>query len=330
MEKGHGYDVELFTSVPDPVFICPICQGVLNNPVELNCQHFFCYACIVKWFKRKCECPYCRKRTKAMARSVVPIIQNMIGRLMMKCGNTIHGCPATFPLEQYATHRKVCEFRLAKCECEGCPAIMPHKDLPAHRQVCEFWKQPCRMGCGAQLTWLQLEKHNCYRDMKAKYDGAIAYLEFCFNRMSTILKHKEECFCQVVSITDDYADESSEANEDEENDEVAPNSINENASSVSSRSSSGSNTEHDVTPSRPEIRQRNRHACYEAVDGAGNNGGDEASPSISPNTRAQAVSHRHRIRPRGLRIFRQRVTWNPFDLRFGSVYRRMRVRPYCR
>jgi len=46
---------------------CPICFESLNSlkgdnkPVEIQCNHVFCYNCIKKWFKKESKCPLCKK-----------------------------------------------------------------------------------------------------------------------------------------------------------------------------------------------------------------------------------------------------------------------------
>ncbi|XP_041063358.1 RING finger protein 151 [Carcharodon carcharias] len=186
--QDSGYDIELFENAPDPEFICTICHGVLKNPVELGCQHVFCKSCIAKWLTEKQECPYCRKKVRSVARSVIPMIHNMISRLIMKCENRVYGCQETFPLEQYSNHKAACEFRIVRCKYEACTTEVFQKNLAAHEQVCEHWSQPCRMGCGVQLTQNQLEEHNCYRDVKRKYKEKITVLKSRLSRMHRRLK----------------------------------------------------------------------------------------------------------------------------------------------
>ncbi|XP_051878004.1 RING finger protein 151 isoform X2 [Pristis pectinata] len=188
LEQDSGYDIELFVNAPDPEFICTVCHGVLKGPVELCCQHVFCKSCISNWLARKQECPYCRKKVKGVTRSVIPMIHNMIGRLIMKCENKVYGCRYTFPLEQYKNHKAACEFRIVSCRYEGCATEIFHKNITAHEQVCEHWNQPCRMGCGVQLTRNQLEEHNCYRDAKRKYKEKITVLKRRLSCMRRRLK----------------------------------------------------------------------------------------------------------------------------------------------
>ncbi|XP_067858941.1 RING finger protein 151 [Heptranchias perlo] len=228
-EQGQdsGYDIELFVNAPDPEFICTICHGVLKGPVELGCQHVFCNSCIVKWLSRKQECPYCRKKVRSVARSVIPMIHNMIGRLIMKCENRAYGCRDTFPLEQYTNHKAACEFRIVKCRYEACTTEVFQKNLAVHEQVCEHWNQPCRMGCGVQLTRNQLEEHNCYRDMRRKYKEKITVLKSRLSRMHRRLKLVEGIVQNLAAENHCQFSESS-VYEDNENEDLAADGQEEN------------------------------------------------------------------------------------------------------
>ncbi|XP_078274501.1 RING finger protein 151 [Rhinoraja longicauda] len=176
-QQDSGYDVEQFVNAPDPEFICTVCHGVFKGPVELCCQHVFCKSCISNWLARKQQCPYCRKKVKGMTRSVIPMIHNLLGQLIMKCDKKVYGCQYTFPLEQHESHKAACEYRIVSCRYEGCAAEIFHKNITAHEKACEHWSQPCRMGCGVQLARNQLEEHNCYKDTKRKYKERIAVLK---------------------------------------------------------------------------------------------------------------------------------------------------------
>ncbi|XP_072371260.1 zinc-binding protein A33-like isoform X1 [Scyliorhinus torazame] len=42
---------------------CPICQDIFRDPVSPPCQHNFCCACLMSYWKKRgdCECPVCRE-----------------------------------------------------------------------------------------------------------------------------------------------------------------------------------------------------------------------------------------------------------------------------
>ncbi|XP_048465367.1 RING finger protein 151 isoform X2 [Rhincodon typus] len=166
---------------------------------------------------RKQECPYCRKKVRRVARSVIPMIHNMIARLIVKCENRVYGCWETFPLEQYPQHKAACDFRIVKCKHEACTTEVFQKNLAAHEQVCEHWSQPCRMGCGVQLTPNQLSEHNCYKDVKRKYKEKIRVLKSRLYRMHCRLKLAEKILqdlgprdCSQLSKHFVYVDDESE------------------------------------------------------------------------------------------------------------------------
>lgn len=39
---------------------CSICMGEFVNPIQLECNHIFCDACISEWFQKERTCPICR------------------------------------------------------------------------------------------------------------------------------------------------------------------------------------------------------------------------------------------------------------------------------
>ncbi|KAG9333988.1 hypothetical protein JZ751_009304 [Albula glossodonta] len=53
-----GYDVTRFQGEVDEDLLCPICSGVLEEPVQApHCEHAFCNACITQWFSQQQICP---------------------------------------------------------------------------------------------------------------------------------------------------------------------------------------------------------------------------------------------------------------------------------
>lgn len=69
--NSHLYFDSLFSqpSLPEDYDSCSICSSVaaeMNQPVQLPCGHFFCYACIMQWFaelatkRQLATCPCCR------------------------------------------------------------------------------------------------------------------------------------------------------------------------------------------------------------------------------------------------------------------------------
>ncbi|XP_069762494.1 RING finger protein 151 [Narcine bancroftii] len=318
-EQDSGYDIELFVNAPDPELICTVCHGVLKDPVELRCQHVFCKSCISIWLARKWECPYCRKKVKGVTRSVIPMIHNMIGRLIMKCENKGYGCRCTFPLEQRKIHKATCEFRIVSCKYEGCATEMFHKNITAHEQICEHWKEPCRMGCGVQLTWNQLEEHNCYRDMKKKYKEKISVLKMRLSCMYCRLKSVEGIVESLTASNHLQRLEScagrdtveSEVNNNGEMDEATPNHVIEDSVST---------TEQEPRQYGNNTSSYTSHLYFELDDE-----NENAASQISNNSISQSSAARKRHRPWTFNLLRwRRYSGKRSKANFGFLPRRQK------
>lgn len=151
-----GYDVTRFQGEVDEDLLCPICSGVLEEPVQASprlrdfpaslltprfvcslfrpsvcplsfqaphCEHAFCNACITQWFAQQQICPVDRTVvTLAHLRPVPRIMRNMLSKLQISCDNAGFGCTATLRLDQLQSHLKDCEHnpkRPVHCE-DGC------------------------------------------------------------------------------------------------------------------------------------------------------------------------------------------------------------------
>ncbi|PIK41107.1 putative dentin sialophosphoprotein [Apostichopus japonicus] len=94
------YEVDRFESPPDPDLVCCICQCVLDKPLQSPCQHVFCKVCIETWLTNRKNCPNCRKSLRiSKLKPVIPIVRNMINRLIIRCDNYSHGCIEGVKLE---------------------------------------------------------------------------------------------------------------------------------------------------------------------------------------------------------------------------------------
>lgn len=52
-----GYDLVRFIGKIDKEYLCQICKLVLENPVQIPCDHLFCYDCIKNWVITNRTCP---------------------------------------------------------------------------------------------------------------------------------------------------------------------------------------------------------------------------------------------------------------------------------
>lgn len=131
-----GYEVTRFEGGVDEELICPICSGVLEEPLQApQCEHAFCSACIHQWLLRQQTCPVDRSVvTPAHLKPVPRIMRNMLSKLTIRCENAPSGCTAMLRLDLLASHLADCEHnpkRPVPCE-QGCGLIVPKDEMSGH------------------------------------------------------------------------------------------------------------------------------------------------------------------------------------------------------
>jgi len=138
-----GYDVARFMGDVDEELLCPICSGVLEDPLQApECEHAFCMGCIQEWLQRQPTCPVDRQRLVIHHLKPVPrILRNLLHRLDISCDNSKYGCQETVKLDRLEIHVSECEFN-------------PKRPVP------------CSQGCGIVIPKDELKDHNCVREMR--------------------------------------------------------------------------------------------------------------------------------------------------------------------
>uniref|UniRef100_A0A1B0GNP9 E3 ubiquitin-protein ligase NRDP1 n=1 Tax=Phlebotomus papatasi TaxID=29031 RepID=A0A1B0GNP9_PHLPP len=139
-----GFDLTRFQGEVDEELICPICSGVLEEPLQAGvCEHAFCRACITEWLSRQPTCPVDRNAiTTANLRSVPRILRNLLSRLCIACDNAMYGCTLVLKLDSLALHLGECEYN-------------PKRPLP------------CEKGCGFVIPKDEYKDHNCVRELRS-------------------------------------------------------------------------------------------------------------------------------------------------------------------
>ncbi|OMJ87435.1 hypothetical protein SteCoe_10853 [Stentor coeruleus] len=126
----EGYDMERFTEPPRKDFQCPICLGVVRNPLECSqCGILLCKKCACSCSKPqnpffimtssvpKFNCPICRSR--AAPREPSSILKKIINSSVVYCKNKSHGCPVSEALGEIKNHEKECKFKAIRCANHG-------------------------------------------------------------------------------------------------------------------------------------------------------------------------------------------------------------------
>lgn len=137
-----GYDLNRFEGEVDEELICPICSGVLQDPVQAPiCEHAFCTACINEWFNHQETCPVDRQPiTSSILKPVPRILKNLLSRLTIKCPNVEFGCEQVIKLDVLNQHLLECNHnpkRPVQCEA-GCGLIVPLDEVSQHNCVREL------------------------------------------------------------------------------------------------------------------------------------------------------------------------------------------------
>ncbi|KAF2902824.1 hypothetical protein ILUMI_03360 [Ignelater luminosus] len=139
-----GFELNRFQGDVDEELVCPICSGVLEDPLQAPvCEHAFCRTCIHEWISRQPTCPVDRQHiTSAQLRQVPRILRNLLSRLCINCDNAEYGCTRVLKLDALVAHLEECEHN-------------PKRPLP------------CEQGCGLVIPKDELKDHNCIKELRA-------------------------------------------------------------------------------------------------------------------------------------------------------------------
>src|SRR5947207_1346683 len=107
-----GYKDDLFEEQIDDELKCPICEKVLENPVQgVLCEHLFCLDCIQQWLKTSLICPLDRKQLlSSHLQSPPKIILKLLNNLKVKCNYYDYGCLIKLKLSDLKQHCKTCLY----------------------------------------------------------------------------------------------------------------------------------------------------------------------------------------------------------------------------
>ena len=93
---------------------CPVCQGILQDPVQTSCGHSFCSKCSPQQYRRHChlECHVCRSMCSV---TEDPKEARRVKNLRVKCPNHDAGCKWTGTLGDSLQHCDQCQFEVIYC-----------------------------------------------------------------------------------------------------------------------------------------------------------------------------------------------------------------------
>ena len=212
-------------------YICPLCKGLLLNPVIDSCSHTFCKDCFEKYYNIKKQCPITKKKLSINDLTHVDVISKSIGKKEMKCKNCNKGCnwigkvsdidyhlknecvktliKCTFKncnkmimREELQNHIQNCEYREEKCN--DCQKMFPFKEIMEHFNQCSKRKIKCVQGCGAIIERGEMDNHiknfceNSVVDCKFKEFGCMDK----FKKREMNVKMESGCYMHLNLIAD--------------------------------------------------------------------------------------------------------------------------------
>jgi len=145
-----GIDKELIVSeVGKENCDCNICSQLVEDPIILKCEHFYCKQCIVEKNKeaenleKKVECPECQQEFNPSEDMKPPTIfmRNVLSLINLKC--SLCGCAQIAKYDNFAAHIAECAFNPdMEVECKHCNQLYKGREEKEHIVSCDpFMKQ---------------------------------------------------------------------------------------------------------------------------------------------------------------------------------------------
>ena len=90
---------------------CALCLGILREPVETPCQHWFCQDCTQVMWPANGACPLCRRPVPTESLRRDHLIRSLVNHVAVRCPNHHMGCHWTGPEDSLPGHERQCLAR---------------------------------------------------------------------------------------------------------------------------------------------------------------------------------------------------------------------------
>jgi hypothetical protein len=161
---AEGYDTNRFHSTVQESFICAICLGVLQDPVQCeNNEHYFCSGCIKQHLEKTSHsCPTCQdKLTVETLRKAPRVVVECVSHYKISCDHATRGCDAVLALGDLQAHVRECDFMPVSCSNKGCDEVLSKRDVKRHEiELCRFKTTTCD-DCGEKMPRHKYGAHGC-------------------------------------------------------------------------------------------------------------------------------------------------------------------------
>ena len=172
-------------------FICPLCKGVLYDPI-VPCKPDFkvyCKRCIDKYIEYKGNiCPDCKNHFEENPKTF-DIVKASISCLDTFCKNSKSGCKWKGQYAFYDKHLEECLKEETHCIFKGCEKIFLRENLDSHLKLCPFRIIKCEK-CEMNIIASELLKHRdeCPKEIIKCPQKCELKFERC-----KFKEHKEKC-----------------------------------------------------------------------------------------------------------------------------------------
>ena len=210
----------IYVGTVDENLICPICRVPLVDPVDTDCDHTFCRACIVEALSHNESCPidrYYLSRNSRLIRSH-KIVINQLDSLQAKCPR----CDDPIPRSMLPNHlERYCKEALVKCPgktcaevvrrkmsdrgclhydsiCPNCQGVFQEVDMEEHKELlCKNRHKECEQ-CGFEILRCKESEHaeEC-KEIIASCKWAEYGCQFESKRKDLYL-HDDDCTFKMV------------------------------------------------------------------------------------------------------------------------------------
>ena len=188
---------------------CPVCSGVLREPVMDQCGHSWGRECVTAFMLKQTFCPMTNKPlvTDGSEMSICFPVKSFVNKLKIKCVNysdcdwtnkvemldnhLAHECPGhnvrclnegctyTSIRRNVLDHKSKCVFRPTKCP--ACFMALRFLELESHEEVCSERIIKCPFGCGKDIRKKNLDDHIGYECLEVDVDCPAKALGCRFN-----------------------------------------------------------------------------------------------------------------------------------------------------
>nr|XP_022330853.1 TNF receptor-associated factor 3-like isoform X1 [Crassostrea virginica]XP_022330854.1 TNF receptor-associated factor 3-like isoform X1 [Crassostrea virginica]XP_022330855.1 TNF receptor-associated factor 3-like isoform X1 [Crassostrea virginica] len=157
-------EIPQFVNKLQDKYVCPVCNSVLRNAMQLQCGHQICETCIDPLFgeNTKASCPVRTDEECEDSFSKNEIYKDMCTRrevmkLPVYCQYSEYGCSETPEWKNLQSHCEKCEYK--PVECDKCQEKVPQNQLTVHKESkCSYRDVVCDH-CSQDVPFCQMKSH---------------------------------------------------------------------------------------------------------------------------------------------------------------------------